>query len=84
MCEPMIQHLKVGRKSEILRFLKKAHSSSQVARGVTSRQKTLTKRDPHGMIDTYGGYLKIMVTKSGRQGMAFKGHFCGLHDYFKA
>ena len=28
---------------------------SQVARDVTSRPKTLTKQDPHGMIDTYGG-----------------------------
>ena len=51
---------------------------------VSSSQKTPTKRDPHGIIDTYGGYLKTMVPKSGRQGMAFKGHFSGLHGYFKA
>ena len=57
---------------------------AQVAPLVSSSQKTPTKRDPHGMIDTYGGYLKTIVTKSGRQGMAFKGHFCGLHGYSEA
>ena len=65
-------------------FLKNSYTetSAQVAPVVTSRKKTPTKRDPNGMIDTYGGYLKTMATKSGRQGMAFKGQFCGLHGYF--
>ena len=43
---------------------------AQVAPGVPSKQKTLTKWDPHGMIDTYGGYLKTIVSKSKRQGGA--------------
>ncbi len=61
---------------------KQEHGPSQVAPVVTSRKKNPTKRDPNGMIDTYGGYLKTMVTKSGRQGMAFKVHFCGLQGHF--
>ena len=64
--------------------MKQMRSTTRVAPLVSSSQKNLTKPDPHGMIDTYGGYLKIMVTKSSRQGMAFKDHFCDLHGYFKA
>ena len=63
--------------------LTESNDISQVAWVVTNSDKNLTKRDPHGMIDTYGGYLKTMVTKSGRQGMAFKGQLCGLHGHFK-
>ena len=49
---------------------KKIFQISCALLGVPSKQKTLTKWDPHGMIDTYGGYLKTIVSKSRRQGGA--------------
>ena len=45
-------------------------STAQVAWVVTNSKKNLTERHPHGMIDTYGGYLKTSVPKSQRQGGA--------------
>ena len=43
---------------------------SQVAWVVPSRDETLRKGDPPGMIGTYSGYLKTTVPKSSRQGWA--------------
>ena len=43
---------------------------TQVASLVTNSEKNPTKWDPRGMIDTYSGYLKTMVTNPSGQGLA--------------
>ena len=47
-----------------------SHIITQVASLVTNSEKNPTKWDPRGMIGTYSGYLKTMVTNPSGQGLA--------------